>query len=94
MVVDRKTAEYVAELSRLKISEEEIESVCNELSSILNYMDEINSTIDTGSVSDSIKGLTNVMREDVIHDSMDRAELLKNAPVHTDETPVVPKTVD
>ena len=94
MVVDRKTAEYVAELSRLKISEEEIESVCNELSSILNYMDEINSTIDTGSVSDSIKGLTNVMREDVIHDSMDRAELLKNAPVHTDETPIVPKTVD
>ncbi|MCR5431819.1 MAG: Asp-tRNA(Asn)/Glu-tRNA(Gln) amidotransferase subunit GatC [Lachnospiraceae bacterium] len=94
MVVDRKTAEYVAELSRLKISEDEIESVCNELSSILNYMDEINSTIDTGSVSNSIKGLTNVMREDEIHDSMDRAQLLENTPVHTDETPVVPKTVD
>ncbi|MBR4343599.1 MAG: Asp-tRNA(Asn)/Glu-tRNA(Gln) amidotransferase subunit GatC [Lachnospiraceae bacterium] len=94
MVIDRKTAEYVAELSRLKISEEEIDSVCNDLSSILNYMDEINSTINTDSVSSSIKGLKNVMREDIICDSMDRSELLKNSPVHSDETPIVPKTVD
>ena len=94
MVIDRKTAEYVAELSRLKISEEEIDTVCKDLSSILDYMDEINSTINTDSVSSSVKGLKNVMREDVIYASMDRAELLKNAPSHSDETPIVPKTVD
>ena len=94
MVIDRKTAEYVAELSRLKISENEIDSVCNDLSSILNYMDEINSTINTDEVGSSVKGLKNVYREDVIGESMNREELLKNAPRHTDETPVVPKTVD
>ena len=43
MTIDGKTAQYVAELSRLVISEDEIEYVCGELSSILNYMDEINS---------------------------------------------------
>ncbi len=94
MVIDRKTAEYVAELSRLKISEGEIDSVCRELSSILDYMDEINSTIDTEDVDMSVKGLTNVMRKDEIVKSSDRAELLANAPEHTEETPVVPKTVD
>lgn len=94
MVIDRKIVEYVAELSRLKISEEEIDTMCNELSSILNYMDEINSTIDTESVASSTEGLTNVMREDVIVDSMNREELLRNAPEHTEETPIVPKTVE
>ena len=94
MVIDRKIVEYVAELSRLRISEEEIDTMCNELSSILNYMDEINSTIDTESVESSTEGLTNVMREDVIIDSMNREELLRNAPEHTEETPIVPKTVE
>ena len=94
MTIDGKTAQYVAELSRLVISEDEIEYVCGELSSILNYMDEINSSIDTEDVSSSIIGISNVMRDDTVVSSMERAELLKNAPEHTEETPIVPKTVD
>ncbi len=93
MIVEKKTVEYVAELSRLRIVENEFDSVCAELNKILGYMDEINSTVDTGSVSASSIGLTNIMREDNVLDSMDRDKLLDNAPVHTEETPVVPKTV-
>lgn len=93
MVIDRKTAEYVADLSRLRIAENEIDAICGELSTILDYMDEINATIDTDTVVSRIGGLTNVIREDRILDSMDRAELLSNAPEHTDETPVVPRVV-
>lgn len=94
MVINKDIAEYVAGLSRLKISVDEVDSVCKELSSILNYMDEINSTIDTGLVDVPVGGLINVMREDLIKESMNREDLLKNAPEHTDETPIVPKTVD
>lgn len=93
MIIDKKTVEYVAELSKLKIMEDEIDSVCTELNKILGYMDEINATVDTASVNVSIVGLTNVMREDGVFDSMNRDELLENTPVHTKETPVVPKTV-
>ena len=38
--------------------------------------------------------ITNVMREDEVVESYDRADILKNAPEHTDETVVVPKTVE
>ncbi len=93
MIVDKNTVEYVAEVSRLRILENEIDSVCDELNKILGYMDEINSTVDTGSVSTSAVGLTNIMRDDNVSDSMDRGELLKNAPEHTEESPVVPITV-
>ena len=94
MTINKETAQYVAELSRLKIKDEEIESVCNELSSILNYMDEINATIDTDTAPDTSYDLCNVMRDDIIHDSFAREILLENAPEHTEETPIVPKTVD
>ena len=93
MVIDRKTAEYVADLSRLRIAEGEIDSICRELSTILDYMDEINSSIDTDTVVSRVGGLTNVIREDRVSDSMDRTELLSNAPEHTDETPIVPRIV-
>lgn len=94
MTINKETAEYVAELSRLKIKDEEIENVCKELSSILNYMDEINATINTDSVETNEWELTNVMREDTVEQSFPRDELLENAPEHTEETPIVPKTVD
>ena len=74
-------------------TQDEIDAICGELSTILDYMDEINATIDTDTVVSRIGGLTNVIREDRILDSMDRAELLSNAPEHTDETPVVPRVV-
>ncbi len=93
MVIDRKTAEYVADLSRLRIAESEIDSICGDLSTILDYMDEINATIDTDTVVARVGRLTNVVREDRVEGSMDRAELLANAPEHTDETPIVPRIV-
>ena len=94
MVITRETAEYVAGLSRLKIAEDEIGPVCQELSSILSYMDEINASIDTDMDDVPAKGLSNVIRQDVAEASMDRGHLLENVPEHTEETPIVPKTVD
>ncbi len=94
MVITKETAQYVAQLSRLKISEDEIESVCGSLTQIIGYMDEINSSVDTASVDTKVGALTNVMRVDEIKPSADRAELLANSPEHTDETPIVPKTVE
>ena len=72
MIVDRKTVEYVASLSRLKVPENEIDSICDELSTMLDYVDEINSSIDTDLVVPVVERITNVMRPDTVSASMDR----------------------
>ena len=90
MIIDKKTVEYVAALSRLKVPDSDVISICDELSTMLDYVDEINSTIDTDYVVPFVENHTNVLRPDVVLDSMDRKELLSNAPQHTEETPVVP----
>ena len=93
MIIDRKTVEYTAALSRLEVPENEIQAMCDELSTMLDYVDEINSTINTDLVASDSEEQTNVMRPDTVLASMDRAALLANAPQHTEDTPVVPITV-
>ena len=64
------------------------------LTSILNYMDEINMTIDTDTVVMNDERVNSIMRPDIVKPSMNRDDLLKNAPEHTHETVIVPRTVD
>jgi len=93
MVIDKKAVEYVASLSRLKVTESEVASICDELSTMLDYVDEISSTIDTDYIGSFAEKQSNIMRADVVSRSMDRSELLSNAPKHTDDTPIVPIAV-
>ena len=67
----------------------------NELGAIVDYM-EILKQIDTDGVEplSHVFNITNVMREDEVVPSYPREDILKNAPEHTDETVVVPKTVE
>ncbi|MBQ9493980.1 MAG: Asp-tRNA(Asn)/Glu-tRNA(Gln) amidotransferase subunit GatC [Oscillibacter sp.] len=94
MEITRETARYVAKLSRLEIAEEDMDSVCQGLTSILSYMDEINASVDTGTVSVTGSGAGCPTRPDTVAPSMERVLLLDNAPEHGDETPVVPRVVD
>lgn len=95
MQITKELVQYVAELSRIKLSEQDAENMQNDLGAIVNYMEILNQ-LDTDSVEplSHIFNITNVMREDKVVESYDRAEILKNAPERTDETVVVPKTVE
>ncbi|HIV85925.1 MAG TPA: Asp-tRNA(Asn)/Glu-tRNA(Gln) amidotransferase subunit GatC [Candidatus Monoglobus merdigallinarum] len=95
MEITRDMVEYVAELSRLKISEAEEESVRRGLGEIIGYMDILNN-IDTEGVEamSHAFAVKNVLRDDVVKQSADRSELLANAPVSDDEAFIVPKTVE
>lgn len=95
MQITKELVQYVAELSRIKLSEQDAENMQNDLGAIVNYMEILNK-LDTDSVEplSHIFNITNVMREDKVVESYDRAEILKNAPERTDETVVVPKTVE
>ena len=94
MTITTETVKYVARLSRLEVSDDDLDIVASNLTSILDYMDEINASINTDSVGTKIGVLTTVMRPDIVKPSMERDVLLKNAPDHTEETIIVPRTVD
>ena len=84
----------MAKLSRLEIADEDMDSVCRGLTSILSYMDEINASIDTEAVSVTGGGADCPTRPDTVQPSMERALLLDNAPEHSDETLIVPRVVE
>jgi aspartyl-tRNA(Asn)/glutamyl-tRNA(Gln) amidotransferase subunit C len=76
----------LALLSRLKLSDEEIERFRGDLTSILDYVEVLNS-VDTSGLEPTyqVTGLKNVMRSDDIRDYGYKMEdLLKNAPAVKD----------
>ena len=72
----------LAKLSRLKLTEQEIESFRTELSEILDYVEKLNAVDTTGlEPTYQVTGLKNVMRRDEIREyDVSPDELLKNAP--------------
>ena len=95
MEITRELVSYAAGLSRIKLDEEQTAAMQKEISELVGYMDILND-IDTEGIEpvSHVFDVHNVFREDIVQESCDRAELLKNAPVHTDESVVVPKTVE
>jgi len=76
----------LAQLSRLKLTDEEIEKFREELSSILEYVEKLNA-VDVSGLEPTyqVTGLKNVMRKDESVDYGYKTEdLLKNAPAVQD----------
>lgn len=94
MEISRESVLHIAELSRLALTEQDLSSMQRELADILTYMKIIDELTPDGTVPTADSALSNVTREDEIKPSAARDLLLKNAPRHTDETVVVPKTVE
>ena len=95
MKITNEMVDYVSELSRLRLDEQSKEKMRGELQQIIAYMDVLN-TLDTTGVEpmSHVFPVKNVLREDEVRPSMDRGELLKNAPAADDEAFLVPKTVE
>ena len=80
-LIDKKTMNHVAKLSRLELSEEQAQKYTQELSQILNYFDQI-SKIDTKGVEplySPSEGHSH-FRNDTIEKKITTEELLQNAP--------------
>lgn len=72
----------LARLARLDLSDEEVAEYAEELSEILQYVEQLQSVDVTGlKPTNQVTGLTNVMREDEVKSyGYEPAELLKNVP--------------
>ena len=95
MKITTELIDHISQLSRLRLPEEEKTKMAGDLEGILAYMDTRN-TLDTSDVEplSHVFPVKNVLREDEVQPSMDRGELLKNAPAADDEAFLVPKTVE
>jgi len=78
----RQDIQKLARLARLSLTDEEIDSYSQDISEILNYIDQL-SSVDTESIMPTyqVSGLVNVMRSDeIINYGTTPKELLNNAP--------------
>jgi len=72
----------LARLARLELSDDEIENYREELSEILQYVEQLQDVDVNGlKPTNQVTGLTNVTREDEVRDyGYDTEDLLKNVP--------------
>ncbi len=94
MAVTKKDVEKIAELARLKFSEEELENFTPQMNEILSYMDKLNE-LDTENVNPLSHPVeqTNVFREDELKPSIPTEDALKNAPSKDEHHFKVPKVI-
>ena len=93
-MVTTKDIEYVANLAKLKLSDEEKERLVNQMGDIVEFANKI-SELDTDGVkpTNHILEVKNVFREDELKESYTRDEILKNAPKKEAGCIVVPSLV-
>lgn len=87
-----KDVEHVAKLARLELTEEEKQKFTHQLSNIIDYFNQLNE-VDTKDIEPMAHPVPfyNVMREDKVSLTYNRAELLANAPDEEDGYFKVPK---
>ena len=80
-MITKDQVEHVAKLARLSLTEEEKELYTEQLSKILDYIDQLNE-VNTKGVEPMTQPIpiVNVMREDVVKKEFSREDILKNAP--------------
>lgn len=95
MKLNRKDVEHVALLSRLELSEKELDTYTEQLDAILEYIDVL-SQVDTSAVEPMahVLDIRNVMRPDVVQPSLPQEAALLNAPEPENGFFKVPKIVE
>ena len=95
MKIDKNTTLKIAKLSRIKIKDDEIEEFSIQLSSILDWVEQLNEVN-----TENIKPLNNVsmnnlpLREDIEININDSKEILENSPDKVEDYFVVPKVIE
>jgi aspartyl-tRNA(Asn)/glutamyl-tRNA(Gln) amidotransferase subunit C len=94
MSVTKKDVEKIAELARLKFTDEELQSFTPQMNEILTYMEKLNelNTEKVEPLSHPVEQ-TNVFREDILKPSIASVEALKNAPAKDEKHFKVPKVI-
>ena len=94
-IISDETIEYVGILAKLELSDEEKEQAKKDMGSMLDYIDKLGELDTTGVEPMShVFPVHNVFREDVVTNTDDRENILKNAPEEKEGMFVVPRTFE
>jgi len=95
MKVDNDLITYLEDLSCLSLSETEKENMADDLSKLIERVGRLGK-LNLDGVPECSHPLDNinVFRDDVVEPSWDRELILRNAPAHTEEMFIAPKTVE
>jgi aspartyl-tRNA(Asn)/glutamyl-tRNA(Gln) amidotransferase subunit C len=94
-MVDKKVVEYVADLARIKVSEEEKEFLSGQLSKILDYIDKLKElNVENIEPLRSLHLESNIFRNDQARTFTFSEDILKNAPLREGNYFKIPKVIE
>lgn len=95
MSIQTKDVEHVAKLARLHLTDEEREMFTEQLNAILQYAEKLNE-LDTDNIAPTthVLHLSNVMRDDVVEESLPLDKVFRNAPDEEDGQFKVPAVLE
>lgn len=95
MKVNKQEVEHVAQLARLRLSDDEKDRLTEQLNSILNHFDKM-AEVDTENVeaTSHVIPMQNVSDADVVGESLTPEESLASAPERHDNYYVVPRIME
>jgi len=95
MSIDKDTARRVAHLARIRVEEDQLDTLATELSGILGFMEQL-AEVDVDGVEPmtSVTPMALKRRTDVVTDGDKQEQILKNAPDAREGFFAVPKVVE
>ena len=95
MAIDQATVRKVANLARIRVSDEQVANLEGELNQILEFVEQL-SEVNTDSVAPltSAVEMTQPLRADVVNDGGYADQIVKNAPASDDGFFLVPKVIE
>ena len=95
MSIDKDTVKHIAKLARISLDEKKINSLSQDLSSIMEFIGKLNELNTEKTVPlTSIINASLQSREDKVLDGKIRDQILKNSPEKNEEFFVVPKVIE
>lgn len=95
MKITKEQVQHVANLARLNLTEEEQQEMQKDLESIISFADKLNElNIEEIKPTAHVIPIQNVFRKDEVRPSLERDQLLANAPSKQDGCFYVPKIME
>ena len=93
--ITKEQVKHVADLARLTFSDDELVTFAKQMGEVIQYAERLNE-LDTEDVvpTTHVMDVRNVLREDEARPSMNREDVLKNAPASKDGQFEVPSVLD
>ena len=92
MKITREEVEHVAHLARLNLNQHELETMTEQLDTLLSYVEKLDE-LDTKNIKPTTHAfsISNAFRDDIVQDSLSRKEALANSPEQNGEYFIVPR---